>query len=244
MWEKGTLICERVVFKASGAPHIYGVNPGVKVALLACTFEPGASISLGDGSCELYMEDCIDKANLAVNGSPTKTGQAHESIESVFRSFCEEQQLPGAQCAIVIDGALTHSLAHGCSEADRVGLHCVFKIIAATCIALLVEEGKISYDDNPLTLLGADLSEAHEYWQDLTIAHLLTHTSGFGFGLEELLPMDDTDDAEFGEAGADGSSQCAQPAQREFKVRRALDSDSSTACYLIISNHTDHADHI
>ena len=166
VFENGTLICQRVVFKASEASHISGVT-GVKVALLECTLEPGASISLGDGSCELYMEDGIDTANLTVHGSPRKTGgwaqeeepvnceAPREDIESVSKSFCEEHQLLGAQCAIVVDGALTHSLAYGCSEAERVGLHCAFKILTATCVALLVEDGKISYDDNPLELLGA-----------------------------------------------------------------------------------------
>jgi hypothetical protein len=141
VFENGTLICEGVVFKASESLHICANQAGSKIALLGCTFEPGASITLGDGSVELYMEDCIDKANLTVNGAPTRTGEAAVSIEAEFQAFCEEYQLPGAQCAIVIDGELKFSLAHNCSEADRVGLHCVFKIIASTCIAMLVEDG-------------------------------------------------------------------------------------------------------
>ena len=96
VWENGTLICQRVVFKASEAPHISG-STSYKVALLVgCTFEPGSSISLGDDSCELYTEDCIVTANLTVNGSPTRTGQVYESVGSVSQSLCEEHQLPGA----------------------------------------------------------------------------------------------------------------------------------------------------
>ena len=71
----------------------------------------------------------------------------------------------------------------------------------------MVEDGKISCDDNPLELLGSNLSEAHEYWQDLALAHCLQHKSGMDFGLEELLPMDDTNHTGFGEAGVEGSSQ-------------------------------------
>ena len=104
-----------------------------------------------------------------------------------------------------------------------MGIHCGYKAFTATIIALLVEDGKISYDDNPLELLGADLSEAHEYWKDLTLAHCLQHTSGFGFTFEELLPMDDTNLVGFGEPKAEGSSQCFQPTEKIFQVRSALD---------------------
>ena len=98
VFENGTLICERVVFKASEAPHVSGAT-GAKVAFLGCTFEPGTSIRLGDGSCELYMEDCTDTANLIVHGSPTRLGQARVHIAPLLLLLLLLRRLDG--CSLI-----------------------------------------------------------------------------------------------------------------------------------------------
>lgn len=58
-------------------------------------------------------------------------------------------------------------------ESDRVGLHCAYKPLLATVCALLVEDGKLSYDDNPFALLGVDLSQdkVHPHWRAVTLRH-------------------------------------------------------------------------
>ena len=98
VFENGTLIFERVVFKASQAPHVFGPT-GAKVAFLGCTFEPGTSIFLGDGSCDLYTEDCIDTANLTVNGSPTRLGQARVHIAPLLLLLLLLRQLD--RCSLI-----------------------------------------------------------------------------------------------------------------------------------------------
>jgi CubicO group peptidase (beta-lactamase class C family) len=90
---------------------------------------------------------------------------------------------PGVAVAVTRDGRLIHSQGYGMAQLewrqpispDTVfGIGSLSKPFTATAILLLRAEGKLRLDD-PIT---AHLPDYDTHGQTITIAHLLTHTSG------------------------------------------------------------------
>ena len=90
---------------------------------------------------------------------------------------------PGVAVAITRDGRLIHSQGYGMAQLewgqpitpDTVfGIGSLSKPFTATAVLLLRAEGKLRLDD-PIT---AHLPDYDTHGQTITIAHLLTHTSG------------------------------------------------------------------
>jgi CubicO group peptidase (beta-lactamase class C family) len=90
---------------------------------------------------------------------------------------------PGVAVAVIRDGRLIHSQGYGMAQLewsqpitpDTVfGIGSLSKPFTATAILLLRAEGKLALDD-PITRF---LPDYDTHGQMLTIAHLLTHTSG------------------------------------------------------------------
>lgn len=90
---------------------------------------------------------------------------------------------PGVAVAVTRDGQLIHSQGYGMAQLEWgqpitpdtvVGIGSLSKPFTATAILLLRAEGKLRLDD-PIT---AHLPDYDTHGQTITIAHLLTHTSG------------------------------------------------------------------
>jgi CubicO group peptidase (beta-lactamase class C family) len=95
----------------------------------------------------------------------------------------QRQHLPGVSLAIVQDGQLVYAKGYGYSNVEHqvpVKPETIFqsgsvgKQFTATAVMMLVEEGKVSLDEKISKYLG----EVPEAWQNITVRHLLTHTSG------------------------------------------------------------------
>ena len=103
-------------------------------------------------------------------------------VDELFAEWDEEIS-PGAVVGIFMDGRIIYSEGYGVANLDydipitpqsvlRIGS--ISKQFIAMCIAMLAEQGKLSFDDDIRTYL----PEMPDYGNPITIRHLLHHTSG------------------------------------------------------------------
>ena len=113
---------------------------------------------------------------LAQNGVSNK-------IDEYIRAEMQAQQIPGLALAVIKDGQMVIARGYGLANVEHnvpVKPETIFqsgstgKQFTATAVMMLVEEGKLSLDDK-ITKYFPDGPAA---WQNITVRHLLTHTSG------------------------------------------------------------------
>lgn len=106
-----------------------------------------------------------------------------DSVDKYVLAQLAERHIPGAAVAVVKNGKLIKSAGYGLASVEfnvPATKETVFEIgsvskqITAAAIMLLVEDGKINLDANISTYLPL----APEIWKNVTVRHLLTHTSG------------------------------------------------------------------
>ena len=92
--------------------------------------------------------------------------------------------------AILTDGGMEswrHPSANTCSNS-----HSAVKLFTAVCVAMLCEEGALSYRDRVVDFFPSLLPDAMDArWREVTVEHALTHTTGIdhAFDLEgDVLP--------------------------------------------------------
>lgn len=115
-----------------------------------------------------------------------------DKIDDALHSEMEKYHIPGITLAIVQNGSPIKVQAYGLADLEHqvptevLTSYCIASItkqFVATGIILLVEEGQISLEDSPTKYLDG-LPNA---WNNITIRHLLTHTSGI-IDVENDLP--------------------------------------------------------
>ncbi|HYG99055.1 MAG TPA: serine hydrolase [Terriglobales bacterium] len=113
-------------------------------------------------------------------------------VARVMREF----EVPGLAVAIVKDGQIVLAKGYGVRELgkpERVDEHTLFgiasntKAFTAAALAMLVDEGKISWDDPVVKHLPWFQLYDPYVTRELTIRDLLTHRSGLGLGAGDLL---------------------------------------------------------
>ena len=106
-----------------------------------------------------------------------------DKVDDYVKAQMERQHLPGVSIVVIKDQKIVKSMGYGLANvelnvpatADTVyKIGSVSKQFIATGIMLLVQDGKISLDDN----VSKFLEGTPESWKPITIRHLLTHTSG------------------------------------------------------------------
>ena len=121
------------------------------------------------------------------------------SIDSLFSSW-DSPDSPGATVGIIKEGKLIFAQGYGSANLDYNipnGPKTVFRIgstskqFTAACIVLLSQQGKLSLDDK----LSKYYPEFPAYANDITIQHLLNHTSGVRdyLGLARLVGLENDD---------------------------------------------------
>jgi Beta-lactamase class C and other penicillin binding proteins len=126
-----------------------------------------------------------------------------DEIDDAVRALMQEKHIPGAALAVIKNGKPVKVETYGLASVEfdvSVTKDTVFEIgsiskqMTASAIMLLVEEGKISLDEK----ISKYLPNTPESWKDVTVRHLLTHTSGIksytglsGFELTKRLTRDD-----------------------------------------------------
>ena len=105
------------------------------------------------------------------------------SVDSYVNAEMAAEKIPGLALAVVRDGQVIKATGYGFANLEhnvRVTPETVFqtgsvgKQFAAVGVMMLVEENKIGLDDK----LSKYLPSTPAKWRDVTIRHLLTHTSG------------------------------------------------------------------
>jgi D-alanyl-D-alanine carboxypeptidase len=106
-----------------------------------------------------------------------------DNVDDYVSARMQQLHIPGLSLAIVRDGRVTKAQGYGFANLElraHATKETVYEIgsntkqFTAAAIMMLVEAGKIHLEDPILKYF----PEAPEAWRDITIRHLLTHTSG------------------------------------------------------------------
>jgi CubicO group peptidase (beta-lactamase class C family) len=119
-----------------------------------------------------------------------------EEMDALAKRAMEAFQTPGISIGVVKDGELIYARGHGVREIGRpepVDADTIFQIASLTkaftaaSLGLLVDEGKLDWDDPVIDFLPE--FRMYDPWvtREFTIRDLLTHRSGLGLGAGDLL---------------------------------------------------------
>jgi D-alanyl-D-alanine carboxypeptidase len=106
-----------------------------------------------------------------------------DQVDRLIKSEMEKHQIAGLALTVVKNGRAIKTKCYGVANLEwnvPVGKDTVFEIgsvtkqFTAACILMLAEEGKLSLDDK----ISQHLSNTPAAWTNITVRHLLTHTSG------------------------------------------------------------------
>jgi CubicO group peptidase (beta-lactamase class C family) len=106
-----------------------------------------------------------------------------DRVDTYLKSQMQQRRIPGVALKVIRDGKVVKTAAYGLANLEMnvpVKPETVFetgsitKQFTAAGILLLAQEGKLSVDDN----ISKYLKDTPEAWRNVTIRHLLTHTSG------------------------------------------------------------------
>ena len=141
--------------------------------------------------------------NCAWSQSAQRPAGARDSdIERVVTKAMETFSVPGVAVGIVKDGRLVFSRGYGVRDVGKpaqVDADTIFaiasntKAFTAAALAMLVDEGKLGWDDRVVDHLPQfRLADAY-VTQEFTVRDLLTHRSGLGLGAGDLMMFPHTD---------------------------------------------------
>jgi CubicO group peptidase (beta-lactamase class C family) len=131
----------------------------------------------------------------------TATGAQTDKVDDYIKAEMGKRKIPGLSLAVVKNGEVVLAKGYGLANvelntpatADTIYQSgSVGKQFTATAVMMLVEEGKINLDDK----IGKYLDGAPDLWKEITVRHLLTHTSGIkNYGDKDLnFRLDYTDE--------------------------------------------------
>ncbi len=128
-----------------------------------------------------------------------------ERIDAMLQAAVKEDQVPGLVALITRNGKIVYHKAYGAAneKGDQLDKNAIFRIasqtkaITSTAVMMLWEEGKFQLDDpiskyipefGPAQILDTYTETDGSYTtkpaeHQITIRHLLTHTSGIGYGV-------------------------------------------------------------
>jgi CubicO group peptidase (beta-lactamase class C family) len=134
--------------------------------------------------------------------SVVSSAPAQTDLDAYVTRVLKEFEVPGLAVAIVKDGKVVMAKGYGVrklgeptavDENTLFGIASNTKAFTAAALAMLVDEGKISWDDPVVKhLSGFQLYDSY-VTREMTIRDLLTHRSGLGLGAGDLLWWPPTD---------------------------------------------------
>ena len=125
---------------------------------------------------------CWPSALVAVALLVSQAGRA-DQVDQYIKSQMREHRIPGVALKIIKDGKPVKTAAYGFANLELnvparpetvFEIGSITKQFTAAGIMLLVQEGKLSVDDR----ISQHLKATPDAWSNVTIRHLLTHTSG------------------------------------------------------------------
>lgn len=121
---------------------------------------------------------------------------SQSELDSYVSSVMKEFRVPGIGLAVVKDGRVVVAKGYGVGELGKstpvdsrtlFGIASNTKAFTATALALLVEEGKLSWNGKVIDALPWFRLSDPYVTNELTIRDLLVHRSGLGLGAGDLL---------------------------------------------------------
>ncbi len=125
-----------------------------------------------------------------------------QAIDDTVARAMQAFQVPGMAVGIVKDGKLIFAKGYGVRELGkpgRVDTDTLFQIgsntkaITAAALSILVDEGKLRWDDKVIDLLPQFRMYDPYVTREFTVQDLLTHRSGLGAGAGDLMFYPETD---------------------------------------------------
>ena len=113
----------------------------------------------------------------------TSPGTRADQVDNYLKSQMKQHRIPGLTLKIIHDGKAIKTAAYGLANIELsvpakpetvFEIGSVTKQFTAAGILLLAQEGKLSLDDK----ISQHMKDTPEAWANVTIRHLLTHTSG------------------------------------------------------------------
>lgn len=106
-----------------------------------------------------------------------------DKIDDYVKAEMQRQHIPGTSIAVLKDGKIIKAEGYGLANVELnvpARAETVYKIgsvskqLIATGILILIQDGKLSLDDK----ISKFLEGTPDTWKEITVRHLLTHTSG------------------------------------------------------------------
>jgi CubicO group peptidase (beta-lactamase class C family) len=129
--------------------------------------------------------------------SQTITAQVStQTIDSIVQVSMDKFAVAGLAVAVVKDGKIVHQKGYGVKSVEtkapvdentNFGIASNSKAFTATALAMLVEEGKLTWTDKVVSHI-PEFKMYNDYvTQNFNIQDLLTHRSGLGLGIGDLM---------------------------------------------------------
>ncbi len=154
-----------------------------------------------------------------------------KAIDSLAERTLKAFNVPGIAVAVIKDGKVVHSKGYGVrslktgkkvDENTLFGIASNSKAFAAAALGILVDEGKIKWDDKVRTYIPEFKMYDPYVTEQFTIRDLLTHRSGLGLGAGDLMLFPDSND--FALKDVIGNLQYLKPAS-SFRSRFDYDNN-------------------
>lgn len=124
------------------------------------------------------------------SSAPAQSDKIDEYVTAEMR----KQNIPGLSLAVVRNGEIIKAKGYGLANVELnvaatpetiYQSGSIGKQFTATLVMMLVEAGTMSLDDR----IGKYIEDASPLWKDITVRHLLTHTSGLSNKLYDHIDM-------------------------------------------------------
>lgn len=125
---------------------------------------------------------------------------SNQKIDQVAENAMKAFDVPGMAVAVIKDGAMVHSKGYGVKSiltgekvesSTNFGIASNSKAFTAAALAILVDEGKIKWDDKVIQHIPEFKMYNNYVTKEFTIRDLLTHRSGLGLGAGDLMVWPD-----------------------------------------------------
>lgn len=139
--------------------------------------------------------------NARLYSQPLNTAQIDTLVEETMKAF----NVPGIAVGIIKDGKIIHAKGYGVrslntqqktDENTLFGIASNSKAFTAASLGILVDEGKIKWDDKVRDYIPEFKLYSPYVTEEFTIRDLLTHRSGLGLGAGDLMLFPDSSDFE------------------------------------------------
>lgn len=136
-------------------------------------------------------------ATLAPNAQPLTSAAIDRIAETALKTF----DVPGIAVAVIKDGKIVHSKGYGIRSMNNgkpvdentiFGIASNSKAFTAVALGILVDEGKLSWDDKVRKYIPEFKMYSPWVTEEFTIRDLLTHRSGLGLGAGDLMLFPDS----------------------------------------------------